>query len=305
VTAALLEVRGAQVAYRARGTSLTAVRGVSLSVRRGERLGLVGESGCGKSSLARAMLGLEPLTAGTITFDGQAVHGAPRSLRRRFQPVFQDAGSALDPRMTVQASLLEPLDIHRVGTPAERRARVDALLELVQLPPDVKARLPRSLSAGQRQRVNIARALALEPELLILDEPVSALDVSVQAQVLNLLEAIAKARSLALVFISHDLDVVAHLCDRVAVMYAGLIVEQGPTADVLERPKHPYTQALCAARTRVTAPAAVPGEPPSPSNWPPGCAFHPRCPRAIERCAKERPKLLEGTHRAACFVTDA
>jgi oligopeptide/dipeptide ABC transporter ATP-binding protein len=304
VTAALLDVRGAQVAYRARGTSITAVRGVSLSVGRGERLGLVGESGCGKSSLARAMLGLEPLTAGTITFDGQAVHGAPRSLRRRFQPVFQDAGSALDPRMTVQASLLEPLDIHRVGTPAERRARVDALLELVQLPPDVKARLPRSLSAGQRQRVNIARALALEPELLILDEPVSALDVSVQAQVLNLLEAIAKARSLALVFISHDLDVVAHLCDRVAVMYAGLIVEQGPTADVLERPKHPYTQALCAARTRPLA-AAAPGEPPSPSNWPPGCAFHPRCPRAIERCAKERPMLPEGAHRAACFVTDA
>jgi len=303
MTAPLLEVRDVQVAYRARGASVTAVRGVSLSVGRGERLGLVGESGCGKSSLARAMLGLEPLAAGAVTFDGQPVHGAARALRRRFQPVFQDAGSALDPRMTVQASLLEPLEIHGVGTPAERAARIDSLLDLVQLPREVLARLPRALSAGQRQRVNIARALALEPELLILDEPVSALDVSVQAQVLNLLESIAKARSLALVFISHDLDVVAHLCERVAVMYAGLVVEQGPAADVLERPKHPYTEALCAARTRALA-AAAPGEPPSPSKWPTGCAFHPRCPKAIERCARERPALHEGAHRAACFVTD-
>ncbi|MEW6430099.1 MAG: ABC transporter ATP-binding protein [Myxococcota bacterium] len=303
MSAPLLDVRDAHVTYRARGGLVTAVRGVTLSVARGERLGLVGESGCGKSSLARAMLGLERLSGGAITFDGQPVRGAPRALRRRFQPVFQDAGSALDPRMTVGASLLEPLEIHGIGTAKDRAVRVDALLDLVQLPRDVQARLPRALSAGQRQRVNIARALALEPELLILDEPVSALDVSVQAQVLNLLEAIAKARSLALVFISHDLDVVAHLCERVAVMYAGLLVELGPTADVLERPRHPYTEALCAARTRALAQAAA-GEPPSPTRWPPGCAFHPRCPKAVERCGKERPALPSGPHRAACFVTD-
>jgi oligopeptide/dipeptide ABC transporter ATP-binding protein len=230
------------------------------------------------------------------------VHGAQRTLRRRFQPVFQDAGSALDPRMPVGTSLLEPLDIHGVGSAAERSARVDALLDLVQLPREVKDRLPRALSAGQRQRVNIARALALEPELLILDEPVSALDVSVQAQVLNLLDAIAKARSLTLVFISHDLDVVAHLCDRVAVMYAGCVVEQGPTAEVLSAPLHPYTRALCAARQHPLT--GAPGEPPSPGHWPTGCAFHPRCPVATARCPKDTPVLPSGAHRAACFVTD-
>jgi len=298
----LLAARDVRVHYRVRGATLEAVRGVSLSVARGERVGLVGESGSGKSSLARALLGLEPIASGAIHFDGQAVHGAARALRRRFQPVFQDAGSALDPRMSVGASLREPFEIHDVGTAVEREARVDALLELVQLPREVKERLPKTLSAGQRQRVNIARALALEPELLILDEPVSALDVSVQAQVLNLLDGIAKARSLTLVFISHDLDVVAHLCSRVAVMYAGLVVEQGPTATVLEGPLHPYTRALCAARTQPLA--ATPGEPPSPHRWPSGCAFHPRCPVVGPRCATERPALADGPHRAACFVTD-
>ncbi|GMU61106.1 MAG: ABC transporter ATP-binding protein [Myxococcaceae bacterium] len=298
----LLGVEGAHVHYRARGTTVEAVRGVSLTVNKGERLGLVGESGCGKSSLARAMLGLEPLAAGAIRFDGQPVHGAKATLRRRLQPVFQDAGSALDPRMTVAASLREPLEIHRVGTAASREARLDELLDLVKLPREVKGRLPKTLSAGQRQRVNLARALALEPELLVLDEPVSALDVSVQAQVLNLLESIARTRALTLVFISHDLDVVAHLCDSVAVMYAGLVVERGPTARVLESPLHPYTRALCAAR--VKALEGTPGEPPSPAHWPPGCAFHPRCPVVVERCRKDRPALPEGEHRAACFVTD-
>ncbi|MEW5743677.1 MAG: ABC transporter ATP-binding protein [Myxococcota bacterium] len=299
---ALLTVEDAHVSYRARGAKVEAVRGVSLGVEKGQRLGLVGESGCGKSSLARAMLGLEPLASGVILFDGQPVHGAGPSLRRRFQPVFQDAGSALNPRMTIADCLREPLDIHRVGAASARQARVDELLELVQLPPEVKARLPRTLSAGQRQRVNIARALALEPELLILDEPVSALDVSVQAQVLNLLETIARARSLTLIFISHDLDVVGHLCDEVAVMYAGLLVERGPTARVLESPLHPYTRALCAARAKALEGAA--GEPPSPSRWPTGCAFHPRCAVAVDRCRTERPALPNGEHRAACFVTD-
>jgi peptide/nickel transport system ATP-binding protein len=303
VSGPLLELRDVQVAYRGRGAPITAVRGVSLTVGRGERLGLVGESGCGKSSLARAMLGLEPLGGGAATFDGRPVHGAAPGLRRRFQPVFQDAGGALDPRRTVGASLREPLDIHRVGPPGERGARVDALLDLVQLPRDVQGRLPRTLSAGQRQRVSLARALALEPELLVLDEPVSSLDVSVQAQVLNLLETIAAARSLALVFISHDLDVVAHVCERVAVMYAGLVVEQGPTHEVLARPRHPYTAALCAARARALS-SSIAGAPPSPSRWPPGCAFHPRCPRALPSCAVDLPRLPVGPHRAACPVVD-
>jgi oligopeptide/dipeptide ABC transporter ATP-binding protein len=299
---ALLAVEGAWVQYRVRGARVDAVRGVSFTVNQGDRLGLVGESGCGKSSLARAMLGLEGLSAGAILFDGHPVHQLAPAQRRRLQPVLQDAGSALDPRMTVGASLREPLEIHRIGDAATREARIDELLDVVQLPREVKARFPRTLSAGQRQRVNIARALALDPELLILDEPVSALDVSVQAQVLNLLEAIARARRLSLVFISHDLDVVAHLCDRVAVMYAGLLVEQGPVEAVLEAPKHPYTRALCAARDRPLD--GLVGEPPSPSRWPSGCAFHPRCSLAVERCRAEPPKLPAGAHRAACFVVD-
>lgn len=299
---ALLEARGVVVRYRGSSGPFDAVRGVTLSLARGERLGLLGESGCGKSSLARAALGLEPLAAGSIDFDGVPVSRATRALRRRFQPVFQDAGSALDPRMTVGASLREPLDVHAVGTAAEREAKVDALLARVQLPFDVKARLPRELSAGQRQRVNLARALALEPELLVLDEPVSALDVSVQAQVLNLLDGIARERALALLFISHDLDVVAHLCTRVAVMYAGRLIEVGPTAQVLEAPLHPYTRALCEARAKVLTGAA--GEPPAPGHWPSGCAFHPRCPVAQPRCARDTPALADGPHRAACFVTD-
>lgn len=297
----LLEAKDVQVAYGAGRERVTAVRGVSLTVGRAERLGVVGESGSGKSSLARALLGLEPLAGGSVTFGGQPVHGAPRALRRRLQPVFQDSGGALDPRMSAGASIVEPLEIHRVGDAAERRRRLDTLLAQVQLPPEVASRLPRALSAGQRQRVNIARALALEPELLILDEPVSSLDVSVQAQVLNLLGDVVRERALAVVFISHDLDVVAHLCDRVAVMYAGLVVEVGPTADVLERPLHPYTRLLCAASA---GQAQAAGESPSPSRWPTGCAFHPRCPVAIARCRVERPALPDGQHRAACFVTD-
>jgi oligopeptide/dipeptide ABC transporter ATP-binding protein len=298
---ALLTLEDAQVIYRARGKSIAAVRGVTLSVERGERVGLVGESGCGKSSLARAMLGLEPLSAGAASFDGQPVYGAPRQLRRRFQPVFQDAGSALDPRMTVEASLLEPLDLHHLDTRAERARRVDALLELVQLPQGVKARLPRTLSAGQRQRVTIARALALDPELLVLDEPVSALDVSVQAQVLNLLEGIVRARGLALVFISHELDVVAYLCERLLVMYAGRVIERGPTEQVLQTPRHPYTRALSAARAGAPAGAV---EPPATTGASSGCAFFPRCARRLERCGAETPVLPEGPHRAACFVVD-
>lgn len=235
----LLDAREVRVRYGTR----EAVRGVSLQLRRGERLGLIGESGSGKSSLARALLGLEPLASGTVSFDGQPMHGASKQLRRRFQPVFQDVGAALDPRMTIQGSLLEPFTIHGMPKPD-----LGSLLSQVQLSPELLPRFPRELSVGQRQRVNLARALALDPEVLLLDEPVSALDVSVQAQVLNLLNQLAAARSLAFLFITHDLSVVAHLCSRVLVMRDGQLVEQGSVDAILSAPQHPYTKQLVASR---------------------------------------------------------
>lgn len=301
----LLQAADLRVTYQTAAGALAAVRGVSLGLARGETLGLVGESGCGKSTLARALLGLERLAAGSVHFDGAALQGASpatlRALRRRFQPVFQDPGSALDPRMSVGASIAEPLGIHRVGTRAERRRRVAALLEAVQLPQELAARLPAELSSGQRQRVALARALALEPELLLLDEPVSALDVSVQAQLLNLLAALKRARGLTLLFISHDLDVVAWLADRVAVMYAGRLVEVGAVADVVERPRHPYTRALLDARPgRQPSGAPLPPEPPSPLDVPAGCAFAARCPLAQDRCRRDDPSLQGAPQLAAC-----
>jgi len=274
-----------------------AVRGVTLHVDSGERVGLIGESGSGKSSLARALLGLQPLAAGTVRFDGQPMHGAPRALRRRFQPVFQDVGAALDPRMRIAQILSEPFEIHALP---HDEAKCIALLELVQLPSELLTRLPRELSVGQRQRINLARALALEPELLLLDEPVSALDVSVQAQVLNLLQDLVKARHLALLVITHDLDVVAHLCTRLAVMYAGSIVEQGPVDAMLANPRHPYTQLLVESRRRLVEGK---GEPPSSAGALVGCAFAARCPRALARCQTQTPLLTGATHQSACFVS--
>ncbi len=235
----LLEARDVVVRYGNR----EAVKGVSLQLHRGERLGLIGESGSGKSSLARALLGLEPLAAGSVRFDGQPMHGAPPTLRRRFQPVFQDVGAALDPRMSIRSSLEEPFVIHRQPV-----AGLDALLAQVQLPPELLARFPSELSVGQRQRVNLARALALNPEALLLDEPVSALDVSVQAHVLNLLNALAASRALSFFVITHDLHVIAHLCTRVLVMFEGRLVEEGPVTQVLSAPRHAYTQQLIASR---------------------------------------------------------
>lgn len=218
-----------------------AVRGVSLQINARESVGLIGESGSGKSSLARALLGLEPLTGGTVTFDGQAMHGAGRSLRRRVQPVFQDVGAALDPRMRIRQSLSEPFDIHRVDFD---ESTLKALLSRVQLDAALLDRLPRELSVGQRQRVNIARALALEPELLILDEPVSALDVSVQAEIINILRGL----DVAMLVITHDLEVVTHLCSRLLVMKDGVIVDQGILPEVLQNPVHPYTRELTVSR---------------------------------------------------------
>lgn len=287
---ALLEAKDVQVSYRVGGRRIDAVRGVSLSVASGDRVGLIGESGSGKSSLARALLGLEPLAGGSVTFDGQPMHGAKPAVRRRFQPVFQDVGAALNPRMRIREVLAEPFVIHhrRVDD-----ATLGALLARVQLSAELLSRLPRELSVGQRQRVNLARALALEPELLLLDEPVSALDVSVQAQVLNLLNALTQHR--ALLVISHDLDVVAHLCSRVAVMFAGRIVESGAVADVLERPLHPYTRLLVESRQKIVESV----EAASSSS---GCSFHPRCRHVIDRCRTEDPQLTGQTQRSACVV---
>lgn len=293
---ALLQASGVEVRYRAQGKRIAAVRGVSLQVDKGERLGLIGESGSGKSSLARALLGLEPLSAGTVRFDGQPMHGARPALRRRFQPVFQDVGASLNPRMRIREVLAEPFVIHHVPVDEQR---LTALLEQVQLTPELLSRLPRELSVGQRQRVNLARALALEPELLLLDEPVSALDVSVQAQVLNLLQTITRQRSLSLLVITHDLDVVAHLCTRLAVMYAGRIVESGSVAQVLEQPLHPYTRLLVESRRALVA---ATGEPASPHALPSGCAFYPRCPHLIDRCKVEDPQLTGHQHASACLV---
>lgn len=292
----LLEASDVRVTYRVGARRLEAVRGVSLEVARGERVGLIGESGSGKSSLARALLGLQPLTAGTVRFDGQPMHGAKPALRRRFQPVFQDVGAALDPRMRIREVLAEPFVIH--DRPVDD-ARLSALLEQVQLSAELLSRFPRELSVGQRQRVNLARALALEPELLLLDEPVSALDVSVQAQVLNLLATITTQRSLTLLVITHDLDVVAHLCTRVAVMYAGQLVESGPVAEVLEQPLHPYTKLLVESRRHLVE---AKGEPVSADALPAGCSFHPRCPHVIDRCRTEAPPLSGEAHPSACFV---
>lgn len=288
----LLTARDVRVQYRVGGRVFDAVRGVTFELSRGERLGLIGESGSGKSSLARALLGLEPLAGGDVRFDGHPMHGATRALRRRFQPVFQDVGAALDPRSRIRDVLAEPFEIHAV--PFDE-ARLAQLLERVQLSAELLGRVPRELSVGQRQRVNLARALALEPELLLLDEPVSALDVSVQAQVLNLLRALPAS----MLVITHDLDVVAHLCARVLVLYAGRVVEQGPVEAILERPRHPYTKLLVASRARLVEGK---GEPPSSFTRGTGCAFAPRCPVALERCHREEPTLPATAHGCACFV---
>jgi oligopeptide/dipeptide ABC transporter ATP-binding protein len=284
----MLSARDVVVAYGAK----QAVRGVSLDVKPGERFGIIGESGSGKSSLLRALLGLERVVSGAITFEGAPTHGAPRALRKKLQPVFQDVGAALNPRMRIRDALAEPFVIHEAP---HDLATLTRLLATVQLGADVLDKLPRELSVGQRQRVNLARALALEPKLLLLDEPVSALDVSVQAQVINLLNALAKERGLAMLVISHDLDVMAHLTERVAVMFAGRFVEVGPTASVLARPLHPYTRLLVESRTRAVDTRSLEAAHT-------GCAFAPRCSEAIDACRSATPPLTGAQHQSACVV---
>ena len=290
------------VGYDTAAGRVLAVDDVTLSIFRGETLGLVGESGCGKSSLGRALLQLLPIEKGLVTFDGVALGALTRrtlrALRPKMQPVFQDPIAALDPRMSVGETLGEALAVRGPLSRADRARQIDALLDTIGLPPDSAGRRPHAFSAGQRQRICIARALAVEPDFLVLDEPVSALDVSVQAQIVNLLVDLQRTRSLTYLFISHDLGVVAHLATRVAVMYAGRIVELGPTQAVLTRPMHPYTRALIASLPARSPEdrgrrVPVPGEPPSPLRRPPGCAFHPRCPLAVDACRVSVPALQQ------------
>ena len=321
-TEALLSVRDLVKHYRAGGVfaakapPVRAVDGVSFEIGRGETLGLVGESGCGKSSVGRTILRLQEPTSGEAVFEGQEIFRLSReplrALRRRMQIIFQDPYSSLNPRMTVGAAIAEGIEIHRLATRRETARRVATLLEEVGLDPSYARRYPHEFSGGQRQRIGIARALAVEPAFIVCDEPVSALDVSVQAQVLNLLADLQKHRGLSYLFIAHDLAVVRQIAQRIAVMYLGRIVETGTTEALLADPRHPYTQALLSAvpepdpdaqRQRIV----LGGDLPSPSNPPPGCPFHTRCfhPLRDERCRTELP-LLRPVARtmAACHYAE-
>jgi peptide/nickel transport system ATP-binding protein/oligopeptide transport system ATP-binding protein len=283
-----------------RGSIVKAVDGVSFTVNAGETFAIVGESGCGKSTVARLVLRLIEPTRGTVRLEGcnltTLAAAELRALRGRIQIIFQDPYGSLNPRMTVGDMLAEPLLLHDVMSAAARPARVGELLSLVGLRPEAAQRFPHEFSGGQRQRLAIARALAPAPKVIVCDEPVSALDVSIQAQILNLLSDLQRRFGLAYVFISHDLGVVRHIATQVAVMYLGRFVETGPAADIFTRPRHPYTRALLAAvpilvpRAR-NRDAVIAGDVPSPLAPPPGCHFHTRCPHAIERCRIEEPKL--------------
>jgi oligopeptide/dipeptide ABC transporter ATP-binding protein len=290
-----------------------ALSGVTLSVGRGETLAVVGESGCGKSTLARALVRLIELDSGRIDFAGEDVRAlrgqALRRYNRRVQMIFQDPYGSLNPRMTVGEMLEEALRVHRLVPAGSRKARVAELLSLVRLPADSADRLPHEFSGGQRQRIAIARALSAEPELLIADEIVSSLDVSVQAQILNLLLDVQQRLGLSMLFVSHDLRVVRHLAHQVAVMYLGRVVEIGDADAVFAAPMHPYTEALLRAAPgmqpgRRSGKAALSGEPPSPLAIPAGCPFHPRCPLAFDRCRVEvpRPYVRADGHRTECHL---
>jgi peptide/nickel transport system ATP-binding protein len=297
-------------------TAVRAVDGVSFDVERGETLGLVGESGCGKSTTSETLLGLREATGGSVRFDGEDVFEMSSAERKRFrrdaQIVFQDPFSSLDPRMTVGEIVTEGLRIHDVAGSAERTARARELLERVGLSARQVDRYPHEFSGGQRQRVGIARALALDPEFIVLDEPVSALDVSVQAQVLNLLEDLQEEFGLTYLFVAHDLSVVRHISDRVAVMYLGKIVETGPVDEIFEDPQHPYTQALLDSVPRASVEeygrrgGQLEGGVPSPRNPPTGCRFHTRCPHARDACTRDLPPDYDAgaNHEAACFRVD-
>ncbi|WP_037559107.1 ABC transporter ATP-binding protein [Spirillospora albida] len=323
---ALLSVRDARVHFPlTRGVlrreigRVRALDGVTLDVAAGETLGIVGESGCGKSTLARCVTALQPVTAGRVLFEGTDVAALSRTGRKAFrrdvQIVFQDPYGSLNPRRRVGSIIADPLAVHRVASGEALRRRVRDLMDLVGLDPSHADRFPAEFSGGQRQRVAIARAIALRPRLLVCDEPVSALDASVQAQILNLLRDLRDELGLTIVFIAHDLPAVRYVSDRVAVMYLGRVVELAAAEDLHARPRHPYTAALLAAAAATdpaeTGPIAtggglplLQGEPPSPAAPPPGCGFHPRCPRATPLCRREPPPLISRpgapAHLAAC-----
>ena len=311
---ALMSVSGVEVRFESRRRTSRALDGVSLDWHPGEILGVVGESGCGKSTLARAMLGLQRVSEGDLHISGGVVSSKDdrRALRRRVQMIFQDPYQSLNPRQRVSSIVTEPLKVQGIPK-TEHDERVRRALGDVGLDPDrYLDRYPHQLSGGQRQRVAIAAALVLDPEGLICDEPVSMLDASVRAQILNVLVGLQKQRGLALIFITHDLSLAWSLCDRLAVMYLGRIVEEGRATDVIERPKHPYTQALVTA-IPVPTPGGggrrdlLEGELPDPSDVPAGCRFHPRCPKRFEPCDRIDPELTavgEGGHRAACLLYD-
>ncbi len=317
----LLQVKGVKKHYpitrgllRRQVGVVKAVDGVDLDIKRGETLGLVGESGCGKSTLGRVILGLEPPTEGEVFFDGQNVSSIKgeqlHQLRRRMQVIFQDPYSSLNPRRTVGKTIAEGMIIHDIGTSAERAERVREIMEVVGLRPEQINRYPHEFSGGQRQRIGIARALAINPDLLICDEPLSALDVSIQAQVINLLEDLQEKFQLTYLFISHDLSVVRHISDRVAVMYLGQLVEMAETEELFQNPKHPYTRALLDAvpvmdpdgakeRRKLGAEADAP-------ILPDLCLFQPRCPQSMPDCAQSAPELIEvaPSHWVKCLAYD-
>jgi peptide/nickel transport system ATP-binding protein len=326
MTDSLVSVRDLEVHFAIRSgvlfdrhvADLKAVDGVSFEIERGETLGLVGESGCGKTTTGRAILRLIEPTGGTVLFDGQDMSQLSRSdlrhLRRRMQMVFQDPYSSLNPRRNVASIVAEPLRVHGIAEGREAEVKVRELLEVVGLPKDSENRYPHEFSGGQRQRIGLARSLALNPDLIVADEPVSALDVSIQAQMINLLEELQDTFSLTYLFIAHDLAVVRHISDRIAVMYLGKVMEIAPAADLYERPLHPYTKALLSAvpipdprvevgRERIL----LKGDLPSPVNPPAGCRFHTRCPWAQrERCPDEVPELrmLDNGHFGACHYAE-
>ena len=322
MTEPLLQVRDLKTHFPVRGgvwgrvqAQVKAVDGVSFDVRKGETLGLVGESGCGKSTLGRSLLRLVEPTSGSVRFDGRELVGLSQSelrpLRKRMQLIFQDPYASLNPRMTVREIIGEAFAIHRLAFGKEREQKVAALLEKMGLPRDAADRYPHEFSGGQRQRIGIARALAVSPELVIADEPISALDVSIQAQIINLLVDLQKELGLTYVFIAHDLKIVEYVSDRVAVMYLGRMVELAPSKSLYRTPRHPYTQALLSAvpipdPDRQKERIILQGDVPSPIDPPKGCTFHPRCRYATERCRRETPPLydLGDGHTAACFLVE-